>query len=207
MSYIPLALALGGGASLVAGIRAYLKGPRCRWSGSCRVAIVGDSVSAGGGYSNYLTTHLPRYEFQIYGGVGQGTQALFDVLLQDVLPGNFDEVIIQGGLNDLSRPDSSSYIIANLERMVRAAKAAGARVILLSLTPWHQAAQQIKEINKQLRWRAPFWGVDDYVDIWKPLADDSGALRSDLVGDLQMRVHPNRAGHDLVGEKILRDAY
>jgi len=201
----PYILIAGGVGALVLGARSYLKGPRCRWSGSCRVAVIGDSITAGGGYARYLERALPRYRFDTFGHVGQGTAVLLDRMLEDVVPGNYDEIIIQGGLNDISR--DSQYIIDGLERMVRAAKASGARVILLSLTPWHRAPQAIREINKQLRWSAPFWGVDDFVDVWTPLADANGALRPDLIGDAAMSVHPNSRGHELMGQAIIDDAY
>ena len=207
MPLLPMFLLLGGGAALLLAARSYLKGPRCRWSGNCRVAVIGDSITAGGGYVTYLEQNLPRYDFHMFGGVGQGTAALLDELLQRVLTENYDEVIIQGGLNDIGRPDAANYIVGNLERMVRAAKSADKRVILLSLTPWHERPELIKEINSQLRLRTPFWGVDDYVNVWSPLADGHGALRSDLVGDAAMSVHPNRAGQRLMGERILADAY
>jgi lysophospholipase L1-like esterase len=171
------------------------------------VAVIGDSITAGGGYVTHLEQSLPRYAFHLFGGVGQGTAALLDELLQRVLPENYDEVIIQGGLNDIGRPDAANYILNNLERMVRAAKAADTRVILLSLTPWHERPELIKEINSQLRLRSPFWGVDDYVNVWSPLADERGGLRADLVGDATMSVHPSRAGQRLIGERIRTDAY
>jgi lysophospholipase L1-like esterase len=170
------------------------------------VAVVGDSITAGNYYVEELARALPRYQFENFGIIGRGTS---DILgrLQEALPGGYDEVIIQGGLNDIGRPDAEGVILGNLERMVRAAKQAGKRVILLSLTPWHEQPQLIHDINSKLRWKSTLWGADDFVDIWTPLADASGALRSDLVGDSGMRVHPNREGHRLIAQKILRDAF
>ncbi len=204
---LPYILIAGGIGALVLGARSYLKGPRCRWSGSCRVAVIGDSITAGGGYVNHLDRALPNYQFDTFGHVGQGTEVLLDRMLREVIPGNYDEIIIQGGLNDIGRSDPQGHVLDGLERMVRVAKGSGARVVLLSLTPWHRAPQAIREINKQLRWRSPFWGVDDYVNVWTPLADEGGALRRDLIGDAAMAVHPNSRGHELMGQRIFEDAY
>ena len=202
---IPIFLVGGGVAAAAIAVWAYLYGPRCRFVGQCRVAVIGDSISAGRGYVDVLDADLPRHEFDVFGGVGWGTTALL-AELRRALPQHFDEVIIEGGANDLGRPDAESYILGNLEQMVKAARASGARVVLLTLTPWSRDVDTIQAINTALRWRGPLWGAK-VVDVWSPLADQAGGLRAELIGDAVMGIHPNSAGHRLIARAILDDAY
>jgi len=208
MPYIPLAILSSGIAVL--GLVAYkvLRGPRCRSDrDQCRAAVIGDSITAGRWYVNLLERNLPQYSFDVYGGVGYGTNRLLRIMRDEIAPKKYDEVIIQGGLNDIGRNDAENYIINNLREMVSVAKKSGARVILLSLTPWNRSTSKIKSINKTLFIRSHFWGVDDYINVWRPLADERGGLKQEYIGDPVMGVHPNQAGHRIIGGRILEDAY
>jgi lysophospholipase L1-like esterase len=202
---LPIAILSSSVAAFFAA-RAYWVGPRCRGDhGRCRAAVVGDSITAGDGYITFLRRNLPNYSFTNFGNVGYGTAAIAEVLRNQVLPNNYDEIIIQGGLNDLSHTDE--YILENLHQMVQLAKSSGARVVLLSLTPWSRAPERIRELNHQLRWRSMLWGVHRFVDIYSPLVDSQGGLRASLIGDAAMNVHPNAAGHTLIGQALLDSAY
>lgn len=202
----PLLIIGGGVAAASVALWLYLKGPRCRpgCGRQCRVAVIGDSISAGSGYVSMLDAQLPQYTFDVFGGVGWGTVALLSELRRQLAIGQYDEVIIEGGLNDIARDDN--YILDNLHSMVHVAKQHGARVILFLLTPWSEHSNKIKSINSRLRWLAPLWGVDELVDVWSPLADNAGGLRSDLIGD-QMGVHPNRLGHTIIARTVLDEAF
>jgi len=206
MGPLEITLFAGGATLLVFAARRFFKGPRCRYTGSCRVAVVGDSITAGGIYVDALNRALPRYEFDNYGVVGEGTAAILQRLRSVVLPRGYDEIIILAGGNDLGRDNAEDYIANNIGEMVRAAKSTGARVVLLSMTPWSRAPSLIRRVNRTLLLKSPLWRVDDFVDVWKPLADRNGGLRREFIGD-QMGVHPNRAGHEVIAEKIFRDAY
>lgn len=191
--------------SILYGIKHFISGPRCRSGQRCRIAVVGDSISAGG-FPSYLNAALPDYEVTSYGVEGASTSSILNTLRTQVLPQGYDEIIIQGGLNDIARPNAEGYIMRNLEQMVQEVRSTGARVILLSLTPWSRYPRIIESINSKLFWRAPFLGVDRYVDVHSILNDGAGGLRQDLIGD-QMLVHPNSAGHQLIGERIIQKAY
>jgi lysophospholipase L1-like esterase len=188
--------AFAGSLLALYGIRSFITGSRCR--GGCRIAVVGDSI-ASGQFPDILGASVPGASVQSFGMVGRGTASM-------EIPTGYDEIIIQGGLNDIGRPEAKDYILNNLDSLVQRAKRTGARVILLSLTPWSRAPGLIEDINYSLRWRSPFWGVDRFIDIWTPLADNSGGLKADLIGD-QMGVHPNSIGHRIIADKIIRKAY
>lgn len=196
-----LGIGLAGGLF----VRSLIHGPRCRFSGQCRVAAVGDSITAGEHYVRALGAALPRYTFTAFGDVGAGLEQVLTNLRRNVLPGGYDEIVIEAGLNSISWSDEE--MLAGLEALVREAKASGARVVLLSLTPWRQAPQRIAQLNSRLRWLAPLWGADAFVDVWTPLADTAGGLRSGYIGDAAMHVHPNRSGHEAMAQAILRKAY
>jgi hypothetical protein len=201
---IPLLIAAGGVGLVALAARYYLKGPRCRGANGCRVLVVGNSITAYGRYARMLDSSLPNYTFDVRGVVGHGTSQILNTL-RSAGPSNYDEIIIEGGLNDLGR--GREAIVSGLERLVKTAKASGARVILLKLTPWHRDPSTIQSINRELTWKAPLWGVDKLVDVWSPLADNRGGLRSDLIGDAQMGVHPNDRGHALMAQAIYDSAY
>jgi len=201
-------LILGVGGSIATGMLVWtlVHGPRCRFGKRCRVAIVGDSLSAHGGYVSRMAEGLPSYTFDNYSQVGAGTGQILSNLQRALSSGNrYDEIIIEGGLNDWNRGDE--HILNGLESLVRTAKASGARVVLLSLSPWYRGPQRIVNLNRRLRWLSLLWGADTFVDIWSPLADSSGALRSDLTSDTAMRIHPHAEGQRVLGEAILRGAY
>ena len=206
MGLLELGLLAAGASAALIGLRAYLKGPRCKWSGNCRVAVLGDSITEFGGYGRYLASRLPRYTFDNHGISGQGTAQIYSRLVNDIIPSGYDEVIILAGGNDLGRPDAVSYVVGNLERMVKAAKRANMRVVLLSLTPWDRVSNTVRQINSKLKVLAPLWGVDDFVNVWPALADANGGLRRGLYND-NMHVHPTAEGHRIMGEAIERDAY
>lgn len=199
---------LGVGSALAGlGLVAYglTGGPRCRFFGSCRGLAVGDSITAGGDYARFLDSELSHYEFRTVGEVGAPVDRVLANLRRELAAsGPYDEIIVEAGLNSLSAGDEA--VTSGLQAIVREARSSGARVLVLSLTPWSRAPDQIRRINNRLRWLAPLWGVT-YVDVWTPLADESGGLRSDLTGDASMGVHPNSTGHQLMARAIREQAY
>src|SRR5262249_6038292 len=113
-------------------------------------------------------------------------------------------VIHLGATNDVgSIPPSET--VANVATMLRAAKRAGIRPILLSPTPRRRTSptdrtpERIHEIAVELEKLAKTEGVP-YVDVASLLAAPDGSLREDLSKDA---LHPNRAGYAAMHDRVL----
>ncbi|KAF0162720.1 MAG: lipolytic protein G-D-S-L family [Rhodocyclaceae bacterium] len=117
------------------------------------------------------------------------------------LPGLLDEhqpqlVLVSLGGNDMLRKMSQAQTVANLGRMLDLAKASGARAVLLATPKPSIAGAVFNNLSP----------ADFYAKVAKdkkvPLIEDAlpevlsdTALKSD-------QLHPNAAGHALLGEKI-----
>lgn len=180
---------------------------RRRDPGPGRTAAIGNSITASSaGYVAFLGRALPSRTFVNMGVVGEGTSAIKRRLERNVIGQQFDEVIIEAGINDIGRNDATTYIPSQLAEMVRIAKQSGLKVVLTTLPPWRGAVVAISLVNNSIKRDGKFWGADVVVDIHRPLADWRGHLRGDLVGD-RMGLHPNRQGQELIGRAILESAY
>ena len=180
-------------------------GPRSH-PGPGRTAVIGDSIVAHtAGFVQYLNQNVPDRSFENFGVVGQGTQAILNDLRNRVIGHGFDEVIIEGGGNDLGRSNAREYISSRLRTMVEEAKAAGLKVVLLTMTPWHQAKDLIDEVNAVTLSQGRSWGADVVVDTHTPLSDTVGNLRSEYASPDQL--HPNITGQRAIGGTIQARAY
>jgi len=177
---------------------------RCSAAHPCRIASIGDSITAHP--SGFATYPIPHATVVQMGVVGQGSAGIRDRLACDVIGSGFDEVIILAGANDLGRRDAAAYITANLRQMVQAASAAGLRVVLLTLTPYHAATSTISSINRTIKAQGRSWGADAIVDVHRPLASVLGHLRPEYVGD-RMGLHPNAEGHMVMAVALRQQAY
>lgn len=184
---------------------AFSLGPR-RSPGPGRTAVVGDSIVAHqAGFVRFLNQNVPGRSFTNFGVVGQGTQAILSDLRNRVIGHGFDEVIVEGGANDLGRSNASEYITSRLRTMVREAKAAGLKVVLLPMVPMARAADQIPPINAITMSQGRSWGADVFVDTYQPMNDGRGGIRSDYVSP--DGIHPTRDGQLVLGQTILARAY
>ena len=180
---------------------------RRRDPGPGRTAAIGNSITASStGYVAFLGRAMPSRTFVNMGVVGEGTAAIKRRLERNVIGQQFDEVIIEAGINDIRRNDAATYIPSQLAEMVRIAKQSGLKVVLTTLPPWRGAVAAIASVNSSIKRDGKFWGADVVVDIHRPLTDWRGHLRGELVGD-QMGLHPNRQGQELIGRAILESAY
>lgn len=180
-------------------------GPRQN-PGPGRTAVIGDSIVAHqNGFVRYLDQNVPGRSFTNFGVVGQGTQAILNDLRNRVIGHGFDEVIIEGGGNDLGRSNALEYITSRLRTMVREAKAAGLKVVLLPMVPMARAADQIPPINAITMSQGPSWGADIVVDTYSPLDDGRGGIIAQYVNP--DGIHPTREGQLIMGRTILAQAY
>jgi len=182
-------------------------GRQRRNPGPGRTAVLGDSFTAAPrGFVSYLNQALPGRSFVPFGIIGQGSTGIKNRLQPQAIGRGFDEIIIEAGINDIRRHDAVLHITRNLAEMVATAKRAGLKVVLLTLPPWHQAATKIARANRIILANGKRWGADVVVDIHKPLSTPQGHLKQDLVGD-RVGLHPNRAGHELLGSTIVNFGY
>ena len=198
---------LAAGVALTMLVRGVVSIRQRSHPGPGKTAVIGDSLTANAnGYVDYLAANIADRQFDKMGIVGQGTALIKSRLQQNVIGHGFDEVIIEGGINDIRRADAVDYVTANLQAMVQMAKAAGLKVVLVTLTPYEPYTQKILQINDRILRNAKSWGVDVVVDLYNPLVGTHGELRQDLVGDA-VGLHPNHQGHLIMGETIRQSAY
>lgn len=193
---------------LVAMIRkADAASPVRRRPGPGRTAVIGDSIVANtAGFVSYLGRNVIGRSFNNFGIVGQGTAAILNDLRTKVIGRGYDEVIIEGGLNDLGRQDAVGYVTSNLRTMVQEAKAARLGVVLVTVTPYRVGQPNISQINQILMQNGRSWGADAVVDITSPLSDMFGGIKANLTDD-STGLHPNRTGQELIGQTIRTRAY
>ncbi|MHC4298884.1 MAG: SGNH/GDSL hydrolase family protein [Planctomycetota bacterium] len=174
--------------------------------GPGRTAVIGDSIVAhSAGFVQYLDQHVPERSFTNFGIVGQGTESILSDLRNRVIGHGFDEVIIEGGANDLGRPDNIDYITSRLRTIVQEAKAAGLKVVLLPMIPMAQQARLIPAINSVVMSQGRSWGADVVVDTYSPLDDGRGGIISSYV--TPDGIHPTREGQLVIGRAIQSRAY
>lgn len=206
-SKIKIILVITGASAALLGLVAFIieKSKTRRNPGPGRTAAVGNSITAGP-FVGFLDRALPARSFANFGVVGSGTTAIKRRLQQDVIGHGFDEVIIEGGLNDLGRDDAVQYIANNLSEMVSLAKADGLKVVLTTVTPFYREIAKINALNNIILQSGKKWGADVVVDIFSPIADATGSMKQELISD-RIGLHPNRAGHQLIAQSILQTAY
>lgn|GEM_PF-2928634 len=207
---LPVGIAVvSAGALITTGVMAAVSaaaGGRRRNPGPGRTAVIGDSIVAHrNGFVRFLDRSLPDRSFENFGVVGQGTSRIKRDLEQRVLGHGFDEVIVEGGMNDIGRSNAPQYITENLRDMVQTAKDAGLKVVLVTLTPWHRATRNVAEVNSIILSQGRSWGADVVVDFHSPLRTSAGALRDDLGSP--DRIHPNYEGQQTLGRALLERAY
>jgi len=174
-------------------------------------AAVGDSIVANGGFLRVLNS-LQGYSWQNFGVVGNTTGQMLSRSDQWARA-SFTEILIMGCINDFSRRRNVEWTIDNMRQMYELARGVGARLVVVTSTPWDRYAawngpKQLKQ-NRVLQWQ--YAGADGLADVvvdaYHPLADPArpGALRRDYAARDQL--HLNRSGQNRLGEVIIETAY
>lgn len=106
-----------------------------------KVVIVGDSIMAGNTPTvdptpwQYLQAYLPGYRITQRAVSGTATAAIATSLTDELTVETPDVVVVEGGINDITAAVADATISANLLAMCTAAKAAGAKCVLMNITP------------------------------------------------------------------------
>lgn len=192
-----------------------------------KIAAVGDSITAGSSYVAQLRSLCgSSSEIKNEDGDSSTTQAmpssserpsadkfafvskLTNEMVRDfdsVLKYDCDTIIILGGTNDINNGKSSDYVTSNLDSMYSKAKAAGKRVVALTIPPLRSSAttsaSQLKNLKQVNQWILTQSSADIKVDIY-PLLVSSGtddANPSYFATDL---VHPNAKGKEIMAKAV-----
>ena len=189
-----------------------------------RVAVVGDSISAGSPlwdpdaeiragiagpdeqsqWQWWAARADARLEFRTSAVYGERTDQIAG-RLDPVLPGA-DVLVVQGGINDIVQRRPVEAAAANLAAMLNRGQARGLALAVADVLPWsngdERAAEDIVRLNALIRQLAAETGAtllpfhDTLVDPARPSRMGEG-LSDD--GD-----HPSVAGHRLLGERAFR---
>jgi hypothetical protein len=199
------------------------------------VAMLGDSITANGGYGDDLKRHLPGWKFDNFGVVNNKTGQMngrlhttggsVDTRTVDLT--KYKTLILLGGVNDIASGLSVSSIEKNLSAMYDRADAADVRVIPMTVAPWKgyptwTTTNQAKteQLNAWIRAEAKRRGYPlvDLADALSAKNDsppgDAAALSDRYRGRdskghfiTEGLLHPGRAGQKQMGELIWRAAF
>lgn len=171
------ALAIAGGIAAGTSLLLILLGGRRRSRPrGGRVAFVGDSIVARGIAVSDLN-EVPGMTVTNLGVSGDTTGRMLARLPSYSF--GYNEVIVMGMINDIMRRRwTAQQTIDNLRRIYRAVKASGARLVIVTSTPWGgyrawtQAKQGIQdEVNQWLMFRRADGMADVVIDAYRPLVD------------------------------------
>ena len=199
--WIPLLLAAGGG---VAVFLAFRKAAAALPAGPRRVAVLGDSITANGGYVRRLQALLPPGSVvKGFGVVGEGAKAAHRRLSQ-ALEGRPTDLVVLLGVNDIASGRSLAHTQQWLGRIYAQGRAAGARVVAVTVTPW--AAYKRTDARQQRTTAA--------LNHWIRSAPVGAVVETGSMGDRQGRLlgrgdglHPDAAGQRRLGDLIRQQAF
>ena len=145
-------------------------------------AIAGNRVLLGNGYGAPL---VRRFDHDVLQRRGAGT------------------VVVLAGTNDLSMGISAARLQREYAGLAKRARAAGLRVVLVTLPPAKQRSPQAISARKAVnRWILTSRVADEVVDADRLLRDPSGAERLAPAYDVGDGLHLSVAAHRVLGERI-----
>lgn len=178
-----------------------------------RVAVVGDSVSAGSPlwdpdpgvrariaepdersqWQWWAAQANPALELQTSAVYGERTDQIAQRL--ELVLGGADVLVVQGGINDIAQQRSVEEAARNLAAMVGRGREAGLAVAVPDVLPWPagdaRAAAEITSLNELIH---AFHGVTHL-----PFHDTLASARFDWSDDGD---HPSIEGYRLLGERV-----
>lgn len=158
--------------------------------------------------SQYLYWAAQKDERIVFRNLGVGGERTDEIRsrLEGAVEGT-DVLIVQGGINDVVQGRPVDLAAADLEYMVRRARALGLSVLLPDVLPWNNgwpdAEPEIRRLNELIH------ALAVQVDGVTPLpfhdtledADHPGRMRAEWTDDGN---HPSVAGHRRLGEYAFR---
>lgn len=193
-----------------------------------RVVLLGDSISdprvGGGGYWRFVQSACPAVEIESFAQGGFMVNQMRRRFVNEVtprLPGGFDTLIVFGGVNDLYSDETAGRTVekiqSDLAAIYRDAKAAGLRVIALTVAPWGgftkyynpRRAASTQRLNAWIR-SQPEAGLVDVVVDTHPLllcGSDTDRICPDYEPPFHDGLHFGKAGQERVGRVLLERAF
>ncbi len=185
-----------------------------------RIGVFGSSSTEDGRFVSKLSSIFAG-EFTKHGYSGASTQWLLENRFSDdILLNNYNDVIIFAGVNDLPTTDLSMKAAkSNLQAMYSQAKAAGMRVIAVTIQPtkgatsyWTGAAgrepelvvQKTDELNRWIMEGAQ--DVDVRVNAYETLEEgETDSMQSEYASSDML--HLSDLGHQALADLIYQTAY
>jgi lysophospholipase L1-like esterase len=158
--------------------------------GARRIAVLGNSIAVG--FLPYLKKELSADEVL---GAGYSGKRIAEIgtHLVDLLAQSPTHFVIEGGWNDLAGNHTATQAYSDLTVLTRAAKAAGATVVVVALHPSTKWAAGRVELNGYIRAAV---GSPDGVDA----VIDTESIGSYVSAD----PHLSKAGYQALAEAIAR---
>jgi lysophospholipase L1-like esterase len=167
-----------------------------------RVACLGDSLTADGGYCRELRRRLPEGSVVRIFGYGGAQSSTIRHHLPEVLAWRPSDVVVLAGVNDLPAIGGAGVAATNLSKIYDAVRSKGIRVVAVQITPWHgysSAANREQNTFTLNDWIAYEAAVDEVVP-----TDSLGDYNYELLSkyDSGDGLHLNSAGQRALGALI-----
>ncbi len=183
-----------------------------------RIAVIGDSILAGGRMGGTLQTTLRR-QFQgaqvdTFAHGGDQLPAILNQLNTSVVNARppYNAIVVDGGINDFAGTRSVEDAERVYTRIITAARQSGAKVILIGLTPWAGASAsrgtsqtRTSELNTWLRGQAQADGSVVFVDVSVLGEGNPPRLRRQF--DSGDGLHPTDSGRDQMAALVAQGVY
>ncbi|MFC1723601.1 metallophosphoesterase [Nanoarchaeota archaeon] len=181
-----------------------------------RAAALGDSITYIAGKYRYgfmtkLKAHCNIMTFDTYGYSGMTTGYMLSKLKSQVLPKNYNHLIVMGGINDIAGKHKYERIKDNLEQIYKLANDKNMHVVAMTITPykghkyWSESRQaELKKVNDWILSKPP--NVDLVINTYAGLTDSDGLslVKKYHVGD---KLHLGPDGNEVIANLLKTKAY
>lgn len=192
-----------------------------------RIAAVGDSLtdkrSFGGGYLDYVQKRCPETRIDNFAQGGHMLNQIrrrFENTVHNQPHGTYTHVVVWGGVNDLysdltalRTPEKAQ---ADLQVIYDKARAKGAKVVALTVSPWggfrryHNERRQryTVQLNRWIHAQHEQGSVDYLLDAYRLLScGDESRLCPDFEQSSHDGLHLGPLGHELLGKALFEAVF